>query len=109
MSDVQAIPGGAVMESFQRLTESAVVKRETTKQSKIASLVNSDGFKAVQEVINQMIDDLRDIPIDPKTDTPDSIGFRYLASKIAIEYLTSVRDMPERQSTLLKSSDNQDE
>lgn len=108
MSDVSAIPGGAVFESFERLTERPIIKKETTRQSKIASLVNSDGFKALQEVIDRMIADLQDIPVDPKTDTPESVGFRYLAAKVTIEYLTDIRDLPKRQAELAKLADKQD-
>lgn len=109
MSDLSAIPGGAVFDTFQKLVERPVIKKETTRQTKIASLVNSDGFKAIQEVIDRMIDDLRDIPIDPKTDTPESVGFRYLASKVTIEYLTNIRNLPQRQDELAKLSENKNE
>lgn len=109
MSDVSAIPGGAVFESFQKLTEQPVIKRETTRQSKIASLVNSDGFKALQEIIDRSITSLRDIPVDPKTDTPESVGFRYLAAKVTIEYLQEIRDLPKRQAELLKLAEDESE
>ncbi len=96
MPDTEAIPGGAVFDSFKKLVERPSVKQEITKQKKIASLAGSDSFKALKEVIDYFIADLRNIPVDPKKDTVESVGFRYLVSQVTIEYLTDIRDMPER-------------
>lgn len=109
MGDVSAIPGGAVFETFEKLTERPVIKKVTTSQTQIASLVNSDGFKALQEIIDRSITSLKDIPVDPKTDTPESVGFRYLASRVAIEYLQELRDLPQRQAELLKLAEDETE
>jgi hypothetical protein len=106
--DTSAIPGGAVFESFQKLTERPVIKKEITKQSKIASLANSTAFKELQkEVIDTWIEDLRNIPVDPKTDTVETVGFRYLASQVTIEYLTRLRNMPELYAKLQKTESDE--
>lgn len=104
-NNIEAIPGGAVLESFQKLTERPVITKETKRQGKIASLANSDGFKALQEVIDSWIEDLKNVPVDPKKDDVNSIGFRYLASRITIEYLTDLRNLPQRYAEILKEED----
>ena len=104
-NNIEAIPGGAVIDSFQKLVECPVIKEQSNKQEKISSLANSDGFSALQEVIDSFIKDLKDIPIDPKKDDVNSIGFRYLASRVAIEYLESIRDMPDRFAKILKKDE----
>jgi hypothetical protein len=105
--DTQAVPAsGSIFETYQKLTERPVIKQETTRQAKIASLANSDSFKALQEAINQFIFNLEEIPINPKEDTPESVGFRYLASKVAIEYLKEVKNLPQRYKELLEGSNN---
>lgn len=109
MSDLSAVPAGAVLDTFQKVIESKVIKEEMTSQKQIASLANSDGFKALQEVIDRYISLLQNIPIDPKTDSPESIGFRYLASRVAIEYLQEVRDLPDRQANLTQPADEKRE
>lgn len=103
--DTEAVPTGAIFESFKRMTDLPIVDKETTRQSKIASLASSDGFKSLQEVIDRWINDLRNIPIDPQKDTVEAVGFRYLASQVAIEYLTNLRDMPERYREINKSNE----
>ncbi|MBI5954451.1 MAG: hypothetical protein HY865_22570 [Chloroflexi bacterium] len=105
MNDVSAVPAGSVFESFQKLVEKPVIKKEITKQSKIASLSSSDGFKALQEVIDQYIEGLRNLPVDPNKDSVESIGFRYLASQVTIEYLKDLRDMPRRYAELQNSTE----
>lgn len=104
MSDTEAIPGGAVFDSFKKLVNRPAVKQEITKQKKIASLVGSDSFRALREVIDYYISDLQKIPVDPKTDTVESVGFRYLVSQVTIEYLTDIRDMPERYKKLREAN-----
>ena len=96
MSDLSAVPPGSILESFQKLTEKPVIKKEIQKSSRLASLANSSAFKELQQQIDSWINDLKDPKIDPKTDTVESIGFRCLASKVTIEYLESVRNLPER-------------
>lgn len=98
--DTSAIPAGSVLDSFQKLTERPVIKQEATRQTKIASLANADGFTALQEVIDQWIKDLEQLPIDPLKDDVTSVGFRYLASRVTIDYLKDLRDMPERYRKL---------
>jgi len=103
------MPINGVMESFTRLAKHPTIKKESSKQRKIASLANSDGFKAMQEVIDTYIEELDNIVIDPRTDDPTSVGFRYLASRIARDYLLDLKSMPERYKSLLetKSTDNE--
>lgn len=105
MTDIEAIPGGTVLESFQKLTERPVIKEKNKRQGKIASLSNSDGFKALQEVIDSWIEDLKNVPIDPQKDDVNSIGFRYLASRVTIEYLTDLRNMPQRYEDIAKAEE----
>lgn len=106
MKDLQAVPvPNSILESFQRLTERPVIKKQTTTQSKIANLADSDSFKALQEVIDVWIQELQSIPINPKTDTPESIGFRYMASQVAIEYLKDVKNLPKRYAELQKEQE----
>lgn len=104
-NDTEAIPGGAVFETFKKLVDLPSVKKEVTQQNKIASLAGYDGFKAYKEVFNYYINELRNIPIDPKKDTVNSVGFRYLASQVAIEYLETLRDLPDRYKKLKESQD----
>jgi hypothetical protein len=99
------MPTTGVFESFKKLTDRPVIKQETSRQSKIASLANSDAFKALQEVIDQWIQHLEDIPVDPAKDDVTSVGFRYLASKVTKEYLTDLRNMPARYKELLKKDE----
>ena len=101
--DTSALPGGAVFDTFQKLTEHPTIKKKTTKQGKIATLANSSAFKAYQEVIDTYISELENIPVDAKSDTVESVGFRYLASKVTIDYLKDLRDMPERYAKLQKT------
>ena len=101
MSDTQALPASSsIFDSFKKLTEKPVIKKEITKKDRIASLANSDSFKELQEVIDVWIDSLENIPIDPNTDTVESIGFRYLASRVTVDYLTDLRNMPERYAKM---------
>lgn len=97
MSDISAIPAqNNVFESLQKLVDKPVIKKSTDRQSKIASLANNDGYKALCEVIDMWVESLRNIPIDPKTDDVTSVGFRYLASQVTIDYLEDLKQMPER-------------
>lgn len=105
MSDTQAVPAGGVLESFQKLTERPVIKQKTTSQSKIASLANSDGFRALQELIDTWIKDLENIPIDPTKDNVETVGFRCMASRVTIEYLKDLKNTPERYKELLKDEE----
>lgn len=100
MADLSAIPTSNVFESFKKLTERPEIKKTTDRQDKIATLANSDGYKALCEVIDTWIESLRNIPIDPKTDDVESVGFRYLASQVTIEYLEDLKQMPERYKML---------
>jgi hypothetical protein len=93
----EALPAsGSIIDTFKKLTEKKAIKKEITNRDKIASLANSDSFSALVDDINEKIEALRNIPINPLTDTPESVGFRYLASQVTIEYLTEIRDLPER-------------
>lgn len=97
MSNDQALPASsAIFDTYKKLTEKPVVKKEITKQDRIASLANSDSFKELQQVIDMWIESLKNIPIDPQKDTVESVGFRYLASDVTINYLQDLRDMPDR-------------
>lgn len=102
MSDFAAIPAGSVMETYHRLTDHPKIKTKTQQEQKIASLVNSDGFKALQEYIDSQITLLSEIAIDPRHDTPETVGFRYLVTSATISYLKSIRDLPKRYHELLK-------
>jgi len=104
--DTNAImPESGVFESFKKLTERPEIKKSTTRQQKIASLANSTAFKALQEVIDGWIENLQDIPVDPNKDDVTSVGFRYLASKVTREYLTDIRNLPERYRNELKEDE----
>lgn len=105
MSDTQAVPVSSnILESFQRLAERPEIKKQTTTQSKIANLADSESFKALGEVIDIWIEQLQNIAINPQTDTPESVGFRYMASQVTIEYLKDVKNLPERYAKLQKES-----
>ena len=106
--DTQAIPGGDVLSSFERLMQQPEVKKTSTAQSKIASLANSDGWAELKKVIDTWIESLEHLPVDPKTDDVTTIGFRYLASRVTIEYLKDLRGMPERLREIQKLSEDQD-
>lgn len=101
-SNIEAIPASSsgIMDSFQRLIEKPAVKQVTTRQSLIASLHNAESWQALCETIDLWLEDLRQLPVDPLKDDVTSVGFRYLASRIAIEYLTTLKDMPERYKKL---------
>ena len=103
MSDIQALPAsGSIIDTYQKLTEKPVIKKEITSRDRIASLANSDSFKEFIKEIDERIEFLSNIPIDPIADTPESVGFRYLASRIAIENLTDLRNLPERYYQMKK-------
>lgn len=105
MSDISAIPAGGVMEAFNKIqvyTEHPTVKIQTEQENKIASLVNSDGFKALQEYIDKQISFLYDDVAVGAKDTPETVGFRYLVSSSTIGYLKSIRDLPKRYAEMLK-------
>lgn len=106
MSDVSAVPAGNVMETYRSITEHPVIKIKTDEENKIASLVNSDGFKALQRYINRQIELLSDVAVGNQ-DTPETVGFRYLVSSATISYLKSIRDLPQRYTELLKGMNDE--
>lgn len=106
--DVSAVPAGGLLDSFTKLTEKPVIKKKTTSQDKIATLANSDAYKALQEVIDAYIENLENIPVDPKDDVA-LIGYRYMASRVTIEYLKDIRDLPERYKKIKPVQQSQDE
>lgn len=106
MSDIEAVQSQqSVFESFDKLTKRPEIKKQVTKQGKIASLANSDSWKALQEVIDDYIKSIENINIDPVKDTVEAVGFRYLASRATIEYLRDIRNLPERYKALLKDEE----
>jgi len=109
MNDTSAIPSGAVLDSFSKLIEKPVIKKQSAIQDKIANLVNSDNWKAMQEVIDQWIESLSNIPVNPNEDSVESVGFRYLASKVTVEYLTDLKNMPQRFTDMKKQAEEKNE
>lgn len=105
MSDVSAVSFSAsnpIMEMYRELTEEPAIKNVTEQDKKTASLANSDGFKALQQYIDQQIEFLSDISVDPAKDTPETVGFRYLATSVTVQYLKIIRDLPEHTAEMLK-------
>lgn len=107
MADEQAIHAGsdAIFASFKKLQEKPVIKKEISHREKLARLAGSDDWKAVIEVIDRYILQLEALPLNTENETVEAVGFRYLASRVTIDYLKDIRDLPERTKKALKKDE----
>lgn len=96
----------AIFTSHKKLQERPQIKQSTQQQERLARLSNSDDFKALVKVIDGYIDKLKIAPALSKDDTVEAIGYRYLASSLAIEFLEEIKSYPERQAKLISKKNN---
>lgn len=85
----------AIFATFRKLQEKPEVKHEVSVRDQLARLEENIDRKAEVEFINKRIEQLKNFPID-KGDTVESLGFKYLATHLVIEYLEEIRDLPLR-------------
>lgn len=107
MSENAIQPGAdAIFASYTALKEKPVIKQKVTQKEKLARLADYEGWKEMEAVIQGHIDGLKNLPINPETDTVESIGFRYLASDIAIGYLQDILEQPQRAKAIQAKKEN---
>lgn len=72
------------------------VETEKENDELISALYLDPRFTALKDYIDTMIDQLDRLEgiIEP-TDSPETIGFRYMIARVAKSYLETVRDLPE--------------
>jgi len=59
-------------------------------------LIGFPGWEALKELIDKRINALeRLFTINSETDTPESIGYRYMALQNVIQHLKSIKEFPE--------------
>lgn len=95
----------SIFASYKKLQQRPEIKKEISKSDRLASLSTSDDWKALQEVIDAHIQQLTDLRSVSPEDTVEAVGFRYLASQIAIEHLKEIRNLPDRVNKQLKQKD----
>jgi|GEM_PF-4637673 len=74
---------------------SETMKALQAKDATLGELKNSSGWQNLKARIENTIKDLNSrIPIN-STDTPELIGFKYLVTRTAADYLQSIIDVVE--------------
>lgn len=92
-----AIPTKPIVHIFRKLTEVRSDEEKAIAQdSYVAGLATDDRWKAYKRVVEQRIDALRSLEgmID-SSDTPETVGFRYLAVSVAIAHLKELISLPD--------------
>lgn len=103
----QAIHAGSdtIFASYHKLQERPEVRHKVNEREKIARLANNDNFKELKKVIDRRIQELTELTDIGPGDTVESIGFRFIAAKIAKEYLEEIRDLPEKYKRFTTKKD----
>jgi len=103
----EAIHAGsdAIFASYRKLQEKPQIKREKSRQERVSNLDKSDSWKAISETIDIYIQSLKDLRGITSNDTVEAVGFRFLASQLAIEYLENVKELPSRAAKALKKDE----
>jgi hypothetical protein len=102
------LPGNiSIFSSYRKMQERPEVKQKKSESEKIARLDRSESFRALRDVIDRRIADLRELRSITPNDSVEAVGFRYLASQIAIEYLEEIRDLPARKRKFLEKHENE--
>ena len=98
----EAIHAGAdsLFATQQKIVEKPQVKEEVTKNKSLARLADSDDWRVMVEEIDRLISHLKDLRAIGPTDTAESVGIRYLASVVAIDYLEDIKSLPERKKKI---------
>lgn len=104
-----AIHAGAdtILPTYRKMAEQPVIKEAEGRKEKFARLADHEGWKEMELVINQFIEELKNIKVNPQTDTPESVGFRYLAADIAAGYLQEIINTPIRAKKLLSKKNDE--
>lgn len=94
----QAIHAGsdAIFASYHKMQERPEVQHKISEREKLARLANNENFRILKKIIDQRIQELTELTSINQGDTVESVGFRFLAAKIAKEYLEEIRDLPEK-------------
>jgi len=110
-NEQEAIHAGsdAIFASYHKMRERPEVKQVISKRERLARLANSHNWKAVKEVIDEYIQVLKELRSITPSDTVEAVGFRFLASQIAIEYLEDIRDLPERARKVMENAERAEE
>jgi exopolysaccharide biosynthesis protein len=96
MEDSQALPVNPVVRQFKRIQEDKPVKEEQADTYReIVQLANDPRWHQIQEVIGMRIKSLEAMFNVEVTDTPEQVGFRYMALKTVIGELEWVKNLPE--------------
>ncbi len=102
-SDNPIPPLNQVLQTFKKIEEEKG-EEEVLKddQELIASLAGDSRWKAMQKVImariealKEMIDPFSGQPLFDSTDTPETIGIKYLTVSMIVRYLKEIHDYPE--------------
>ena len=84
----------SVTKTFRKIVEEKPVEKvkdDLLKQ--VQALEAYPAWKAMQEIIDEIIATYDNIDIDP-SETPEQIGFRYMVSRVLKEELTIIRNLP---------------
>lgn len=106
MTETAIAPGSdAIFASYKKVLKRPEVKAKLTQKDRLARLASSSSWKEVVKIIDKYIEHLTELrSIDPK-DTVEAVGFRFLASQVAIEYLRSIKSIPERAKKTIKEDE----
>mgnify|MGYP000850948335 CR=1 FL=1 len=95
MSEGAIVPGSdAIFASYKKLKDVPVIKHKATQSERLARLANSSNWKAMVEVIDSYILYLKELRSITEKDSVEAVGFRFLASQVAIEYLEKIKNGP---------------
>lgn len=82
------------------------VDLEAKKTREIKEIANLPGWQHVENYIDFLIEELLSLGGNiEKTDTPETIGFRYLAARTAAAYLEKVKNFVKIRNAQLKEEE----
>lgn len=106
MSESAIAPGSdAIFASYKKLKDVPIVKHKVTQSERLARLATSSNWKALVEVIDDYILHLTELRSITENDSVESVGFRFLASQVAIDYLKRIKETPLRAKKTLTKDD----
>lgn len=85
----------SVLTAFNQIKQTKV-SQSNEQNEDLKRLSGDRGFKTLQKVLDAHIEALQKMQgmID-KSDSVESIGFKYLACQVAVERLRIIRDLPQ--------------
>lgn len=95
-----AVPSNDVVRTFKKIEEEIIPAEKAAEKadSEIGQLSVDPRWLKMKEAIDAQVRMWeKEIPIEV-TDTPESIGFRYLAGRLVAGALKAVRDLPDAVS-----------